>query len=460
MRALLLSDFGSTFTKLCAVDPEREEILGTAAAYTTIESDIFEGFEKALGILEKQVGKLDIIDHKACSSAAGGLRMVVSGLVPELTAEAAKLAALGAGAKVTRVFHHELTDDDLDEIAALKPDIFLLTGGTDGGNQNCILANAEALVDIHFAKPIVVAGNRSCNRKIRHMFEQAGLDFEICENVMPGLNQINIKPAQDEIRKVFLDQIVEAKGLSRIKSMISDIMLPTPAAMLTAMELLADGHDSEPGIGDLLGVDLGGATTDIYSIADGLPETNNTIMKGLKEPRSKRTVEGDIGMRYSLKGIVDAVGLPLLAERAGVAEEDFQAFIDIIHDHKDHVPTNPQEQRIDEALAASAIGVAVERHCGSLEEVFTPMGKGYVQTGKDLRKIEQLVLTGGAIVHSPRAQELARFATWSEGDGLILKPQKVQVLLDRKYILSAMGVLSQTYPAMALRIMKKELHFA
>ena len=161
MKPVLLIDFGSTYAKLTAVDIEAEEILGTASAYTTVHTDINDGLSKGLKLLEQTTGKLEFDACYACSSAAGGLRMVTSGLVPELTGEAAKLASLGAGAKVVGVYAFELTEDDMEEIRAQKPDIFLLVGGTDGGNTACILHNAKMLASMPSEFPIVIAGNRT-----------------------------------------------------------------------------------------------------------------------------------------------------------------------------------------------------------------------------------------------------------------------------------------------------------
>ena len=129
MKPILLIDFGSTYTKVTAVDVDSETLLGTADAYTTVQTDICDGLDNALAKLEKTTGHLDYAERYACSSAAGGLRMITSGLVPELTAEAARQASLGAGAKVLKVFSFQLTEDDLEEILAVNPDIFLLVGG-------------------------------------------------------------------------------------------------------------------------------------------------------------------------------------------------------------------------------------------------------------------------------------------------------------------------------------------
>ena len=261
MRPILLIDFGSTYTKLTAVDVESERILGTAASYTTVQTDINDGLRNGLALLEQKTGKLDFEKTYACSSAAGGLRMVTSGLVPELTGEAAKLASLGAGAKVVGIYAFQLTEDDLEDIAAQKPDIFLLVGGTDGGNTECILHNAKMLASMKPQFPIVVAGNRTAARQCQRILE--GCEVYLCPNVMPKFGVLNIEPTQKQIRQIFLNRIVQAKGLSQAAALLSDIMMPTPSAVLQAMDLLAQGCEGEMGIGDLVAVDVGGATTDI-----------------------------------------------------------------------------------------------------------------------------------------------------------------------------------------------------
>ncbi|MDO5733808.1 MAG: methylaspartate mutase accessory protein GlmL [Eubacteriales bacterium] len=451
----LLADFGSTWTKLTLVDCEREEILATSAAYTTIREGIECGFAKAKAELEQQVPNLEQAKIKACSSAAGGLRMMVAGLVPELTTEAARLAALGAGAKVIRVFNHDLTDDDLAIIEAEKPEIFLLTGGTDGGNKDCIINNAEALSELKAKFPIVVAGNRSASRQVKKHLE--GLDYYICANVMPRLGEVNIEEVQDKIREIFLAEIVQAKGLSQIQAMLSNILLPTPSAILKAMELLAKGTEEQRGIGELLAVDLGGATTDVYSLAEGLPRGMNTILKGIPEPFAKRTVEGDLGMRYSLQGILDAAGLKKVAELAGLSEERVSELSHELQEHTDSLPNTAELLALDEALAKSAIEIAVSRHAGELEEVYTPVGQVFAQSGKDLRNVTKVVVTGGAIVRVEKAAEIARHSFFNPAEPNSLRPREAEILIDRKYILSAMGVLAQSEPDIALSIMKKEL---
>ena len=458
MKAVLLIDFGSTYTKLTAVDLDAETVLGTAAAYTTVQTDINDGLQNALAQLEAKTGKLTFDECYACSSAAGGLRMVTSGLVPELTGEAARLASLGAGAKVVGVYAFQLTEDDLEDIKAQKPDIFLLVGGTDGGNTECILGNARMLAQLKGDFPIIIAGNRTAARECQRILK----DYEtyICPNVMPKFGTLQIEATQKQIRELFLNRIVQAKGLSKASTLLSDIMMPTPSAVLQAMELLSQGCEGESGIGDLIAVDVGGATTDVYSIADGMPEHMNTVYKGLPEPFAKRTVEGDIGMRYSIQGIVDAAGLDTVSRLSGLSKERVTELVEYLKEHTDTVPNDDTElESLDFALASSAIAEAVTRHAGTMEETYTMMGLTYVQSGKNLTKVKQIVVTGGSLIHTKRTEQIASHALFDPRHPASLRPKTADVWVDRSYILAAMGLLSSHYPAAALRIMKKELEY-
>ena len=458
MRAVLLIDFGSTYTKVTAVDLDEQRLLGTADSYTTIETDVGEGLQNALRKLEAITGPVAYTARYACSSAAGGLRMGTSGLVPELTAEAARLASLGAGAKVLKNYAFQLTEDDVEEILALKPDIFLLVGGTDGGNSEVILHNARMLAEADFTFPVIVAGNRSAARSCERAL--AGHEVHVVENVMPKFGVLNIEPARLKIREIFLNRIVQAKGLSKAAELINGILMPTPSAVMKAMRLLAGGCEGESGIGDLICVDVGGATTDIYSMADGMPADAATVYKGLPEPYDKRTVEGDIGMRYSIRGIVEAAGLRRIAALSGLTEARVEELVDMLAIHTDVVPEPGSElAQLDFALASMAIETAVERHAGSMEETFTLMGRTYIQTGKDLRHVKQIVVTGGSLIRTARTAEIAAHALYSPAAPMSLRPMKAEIRVDRKYMLAAMGLLSEYEPVTALRIMKKELEY-
>lgn len=456
MKPVLLIDFGSTYTKLTAVDVEGEQILGTASAYTTVQTDINDGLALGRRRLEEQTGPLEFAECYACSSAAGGLRMVTSGLVPDLTGEAARLASLGAGAKVVGVYAFQLTEDDLEDIRKLRPDIFLLVGGTDGGNTECILHNAGMLATIPLQFPVVVAGNRTAVRQCERILK----DWEVyvCPNVMPKFGVLQIEPTQKQIREIFLNRIIQAKGLSRATALLSDILMPTPSAVLLATELLAKGCEGESGIGDLIAVDVGGATTDVYSMADGMPEQMNTVYKGLPEPFSKRTVEGDIGMRYSVYGIVEAAGVQRVSQLSGLSVQRVEELVAYLREHTDRLPDGDKElEALDQALASLAVETAVARHAGTMEETYTMMGQTFVQTGKDLTRVKQIVVTGGSLIHTKNTVDIAKFALYSPAQPMSLRPRQADVWVDRSYILAAMGLLSSRYPQAALRMMKKEL---
>ncbi|MBQ1215228.1 MAG: glutamate mutase L [Firmicutes bacterium] len=457
MKPILMIDFGSTNTKVTAVDLDEQKVLGTAASYTTVQTDVNEGLNNALALLSEKIGDLEYEHHYACSSAAGGLKMISCGLVPELTAEAARQASLGAGAKVMKVYSYQMTEDDAEEIQQLKPDIFLLTGGTDGGNKENIIENAKILASIPLDFPIIVAGNRTAARTCEKILTEAGKDVKVCANVMPKFNELNIGPAQELIREVFLDRIIKAKGLSKISHLISGIMMPTPAAVLAAMELLSKGTENQSGWGELVAVDVGGATTDIYSMTEGLPERTNTVMKGLPEPYAKRTVEGDIGMRYSANGIVEAGGLANVCRLSGLSEDRVCELMELITTHTDTMPTTEELRNLDFALASLAIKTGVTRHAGTLEKVYTPLGEAYAQTGKDLSRVDKVVITGGSLIHVDTVDKIAAHALYDMKEPGSLKPQRFEVLVDKQYILSAMGLLSQYEPDIALNIMKKEL---
>ena len=458
MKAVLLIDFGSTYTKVTAADLEEQRLIATAASYTTVQTDINDGLENALKLLEEKTGKIEYEARYACSSAAGGLRMIACGLVPELTAEAAKQASLGAGAKIMKVYSYQLTEDDAEEIAELNPDIFLLTGGTDGGNKDVVIENAKVIASIPLDFPVVIAGNRSASRTCERIIRESGKQAIVCENVMPKFNQLNIEPAQNKIREVFLERIIKARGLSKISNLISGIMMPTPAAVLAAMSLLSKGTENQPGIGDLVAVDVGGATTDVYSMSYGEPDKVNTVIKGLPEPFAKRTVEGDIGMRYSAAGIVEAAGIANICRLSGLSEERAWELIEQITSHTDMLPDTEDVAKLDFALASMAVRVGMTRHAGYVEKVFTPVGEAFLQTGKDVSRVEKVIFTGGSLIHADNVKKIACQALYDLKEPMSLKPQHAEILVDKEYILSAMGLLSKYDAETALKIMKKELY--
>lgn len=465
MNAYLAIDFGSTYTKLTAIDLDNETILATAKDITTVEDDIMIGFNKAFENLKIEINKkidfnkVNFVNKTACSSAAGGLKMIAIGLVPELTAEAAKKAALGAGARVIKTYAYELNHRELEEIKNTPLDIILLAGGTDGGNKDCIIHNAKMLAEFKIDVPVVVAGNKAAIDDVETILKNASIDYYITDNVMPFINKLNVEPSREEIRKVFMNKIVEAKGMKKAEEFIQGILMPTPASVLKASEILAVGTDEEDGLGDLIVVDIGGATTDIHSIAKGEPTKPSVMIKGLEEPYAKRTVEGDLGMRYSALALLEAAGTKTIRNylHDSLKQIDIKSQCLYRHNNIKMVPQTEDEIKFDEAMAKAATKLAMTRHCGVLECVYTPMGTMFNQNGKDLTETPYVIGTGGVIIHSLNPHEILKAGNFNQEDPIHLKPVNPKFLIDKTYILSAMGLLAQEYPNIAIRIMKKFL---
>ncbi|PKL01263.1 MAG: MutL protein [Tenericutes bacterium HGW-Tenericutes-1] len=457
MAKYLLIDFGSTFTKLTAVDSELGDIFASANHFTTVDTDITIGYKNALDQLSKTIGHPVVFDRViACSSAAGGLKMAAIGLVEELTVEAAKRVCLGAGAKVDLVFSHHLNSSEVELIKTKKIDIVLLAGGSDGGNSECVLFNAKMLSEANLGIPIVYGGNKSVQDEIKAIFDNHHVNGHIVDNVMPKINQLNIKQAREKIRELFLKNIIEAKGIKKIESEIDKVVLPTPEAVLRACELLAKGYMHEPGLGEVVVVDVGGATTDLYSISEP-SKRGDVILTGLEEPYAKRTVEGDLGMRYSATGILKAL------TKEEIMMINLEKGIDIekeINDRNTNVsmlPKNRSEELIDRLLAEMCVYKAMNRHAGKMEEIYTPMGMVHHQTGKDLTDIEVVIGTGGVIIKSTDPKQILAKTTNVFRNDFELRPRHPKFYIDSTYSLYAMGLLSEFDPVLALKIMKKHL---
>lgn len=462
MKACLI-DFGSTFTKVIIVDLKKARILARSKAVSTVETNVMISLERALDQLK--LSKKSFFERKfnkfACSSAAGGLKMVAIGLVPELTAEAAKRAALGSGAKISDVYSYELTWYEMKQIEGKLPDIVLLSGGTDGGDRKTILHNAKVLANSNLHVPIVVAGNKEVSEEVKNILETGGKDVRLTENVMPELEELNIEPAKEVIREVFIKRIVEAKGLGEARELV-DILMPTPAATLRAVKLLADGSEDEEGLGEILVIEIGGATTNVYSVAEGKPTQSRTIWRGLKEPYAKRTVEGDLGLRVSAKSllaagkirIIEKLRLELGSSSVGI---DIDKAVERISSNIGMIPNSQEDYAIDTALARAATEIAVERHVGFVQEIFSPSGAFFIQTGKDLTAIEYVIGSGGPIVYSRNPRQIIYGTLFNDSNPFLLKPKNPKLLIDRDYVLWAMGLLSDVAPEIALQILKRSL---
>jgi uncharacterized protein (TIGR01319 family) len=462
----LLIDFGSTYTKILAVDLDAEVILGRAQSLTTVATDITIGLKNAYTALcaNLKLDESDIRGRYASSSAAGGLRIAAIGLVPALTLEAARRAALGAGAKVVAAYGFEIDESIVAEVEAAACDIILLSGGTDGGDKGVILHNAGMLAKSSIACPILVAGNRVAAGQVKQILESHGKTVAVTSNVLPRLDAVEVEPAQALIRDIFISRIIEAKGLAGAREFVGNEIVPTPKATLQAAALLAEGTTQEAGIGSLVIVEVGGATTNIHSVADGGPSDTQTLVRGLPESRIKRTVEGDLGIRYNAATIYDLIGRDasyarLRAIQPSLTDDavDLDAHVRQLPGNVGYVPSTPLEFDIDIMLAESAVGVAMQRHAGTLREEYTVTGAVKVQYGKNLLDVENLIGTGGIFKYGREPERVLRAARYSQDTPWSLMPRAPRAFIDTEYFLYGIGLLAPHFPEKALRIAKKYL---
>ncbi len=453
----VLVDFGSTYTKAVAVDLERPAIVARAQHPSTVDTDVCIGLDRVLEALQQQAAG-DVRLRLASSSARGGLRMVAVGLVRDLTAEAARQAALGAGAKVVKVYSQELTRTDVAELEALRPDLVLLAGGTDGGNREVIIRNARALAGSGLEAPVIIAGNRVAQDEVQALLLAGGKTCHPTANVLPELDRLDVEPARAVIRDVFVRRIVDAKGLDRARRSVDEIIMPTPAAVMQAALLLSEGTRDEPGLGDLMVVDVGGATTDVHSIASIAPG-EGLIAHGLPEALSKRTVEGDLGVRVSAQSVIDlANSRELRPDLAlALAAPGARQHSDYLAAHTGVLASSEAERALDLAMASACVDIAVERHVGHVKETWGVQGPVRLLYGKDLRGVKALIGVGGVFAYGTDPWQVLSAGLARTDLPLSMRPAAPLLLQDVHYVFYAMGLLAAREPAIALRLLKQAL---
>jgi uncharacterized protein (TIGR01319 family) len=233
-------------------------------------------------------------------------------------------------------------------------------------------------------------------------------------------------------------------------------IIPTPLAVLQACELLSRGTATQQGYGDLLAIDIGGATTDVYSMAAGTPTVDNTMLKGLPEPWAKRTVEGDLGMRYSLTHVFEQLperGFPQYEEqmkRVGEWVERCSSQPDTL------AQPDSEEEKIEEFLGRSAVALAVERHCGRIADVYTPLGLMHTLEGKDLMDIPAVVGIGGVLRNSRHPEEILKGSLYNVMQPESTRPRNPKFYLDSRYIFAAMGLLRMVDEELACELLLRE----
>jgi hypothetical protein len=472
---VLVAEIGSTTTVVSAFDGLTDEsrsagatptLLGQGVAPTSVlQGDVTVGMNAARAQLEERTGPLQPRHFLATSSAAGGLRMTVHGLTAKMTAMAAREAALGAGGVVEYQTAGKLRRHDLKAIAAARPNVIMLAGGVEGGDVETVLHNAEMLTQVDFSaapaapgaaaeaaasadgtaaaaqtghapiqdrvlaagkKPMIIyAGNSAVCDESCEILIEAGFDVRITSNVYPGIDQLDIVPARTVIHDAFEDHIIHAPGMERISELVTGNILPTPGAVLLAAETLAET------LGDLVVIDVGGATTDVHSVTDGSLEYN--AIQTEPQPHSKRTVEGDLGTFVSAEHVNELIEA---RERPGHLPPA--------------IPETDEDRLIAEQLAHTATVTGVYRHAGQLAYLYTPTGRQTVARGRDLTACRHVIGTGGALTRLPGGLEALRDACAKNGGDRLLPPADANVVLDRDYIFAVCGALLGHFEADAV----------
>ncbi|HEY3529456.1 MAG TPA: glutamate mutase L [Nocardioides sp.] len=425
-------DFGSTFTKASLVDLAEGRIVAAAEHRTTIETDVLDGYDVCLAALVEQDARAADARTRACSSAGGGLRIAVVGNEELVTGEAGRRVALSSGGKVVAVFAAS-RGDDLADLPASEPDVVLLTGGTDGGNRDRILACARALAKT-WPGPVVVAGNVDAQADVAEVLAHHPL--VVAPNIVPRIGVLAPEGARAAIRELFLSHVIGGKHLSSRADFPAMVQGATPDVVLTGVELLAGV------VGDTVVVDVGGATTDVHSVVELDPEDAGLSREVVATTRVTRTVEGDLGMRWSAVTTAEAAGRDDLVEAAVRRRADVG-----------FVPPDDAECDLDEEIAREAVGLALRRHAGRSKVVVSPEGRVVERSGKDLRDVDLLVGSGGVLRHGrPGVAERVFTGSVGEVEGGWQLPRRAEVTVDAEYVLAAAGLLAADHPDAARRL--------
>lgn len=440
---LLVAEIGSTTTVVNAIGLEPPLLLGQGFAATLQEGgDVTAALELAVADLATGLGAKELHWNMimAASSAAGGLSMSVHGLVYEMTVKAAREAALGAGAVVKMITAGKMTAANLEQLRQIKPKMILLAGGVDYGEKETAIHNGALIAGLRPAAPVVYAGNVAARDELSAIFKEAGVKAYFVENVYPRVDELIVEPARRVIQEVFEEHIVTAPGMNRIRSMVGGPILPTPGAVMEACKLL------HPLLGDLCAVDVGGATTDVHSVARGSPEIQAILES--PEPLAKRTVEGDLGIHVNAGNIAGLVGDRLETE-LGFDPAPLLENLRLI-------PEDEREILLVKYLRDAACDIAFKRHAGTIKHLYGPGGRITLASGKDLTGVKTIIGTGGPLARLPGGREaLAELA--GQGYGRELYPKAAQVAIDRRYIMATCGVLARRYPEEAISLLLNSL---
>ncbi len=451
---VLVAEIGSTTTVINAFNgigsPDPCFVGQGQAPTSVLEGDVIIGLNNALDNLKSKLNISEISYDRflATSSAAGGLKMTVHGLVYDMTVRAAKEAALGAGANIHMITAGRLRRTDVNKIKSVNPNIILIAGGVDYGERDTAIYNAEIIAGLGLDIPVIYAGNVENQDEIKEIFEGKKIELHIVDNVYPKIDQLNIEPTRSVIQDVFEKHIIHAPGMEHVRDMVNGSIVPTPGAVMIACQLLYDR------IGDTVTFDVGGATTDVHSVTEGSEEIDKILIS--PEPKAKRTVEGDLGVYVNMKNIVGLIGIEEIAKRLNVTVDVVDS---LILDHQP-IPTNELQIRFVELLTEKAVTLSLQRHAGKFRDLYSTAGRKKVAEGKDLTKIKYIVGTGGALTRLPRRTDIIKKVIANIKGNEMFPTAEAEILIDNDYIMASLGVMSKEYPEVAFKLMAKSLRIS
>lgn len=460
MKSILATDCGSTTTKAILIEKKGDEyrLVVRGEAPTTVEApfeDVTRGVLNAVMEVEELSGKKLLESDRiitpgkngegvdlyvSTSSAGGGLQMMVAGVVKSMTGESAQRAALGAGAIVMDVLASNdgrLPHEKIARIRQLRPDMILLSGGIDGGTVSHVVELAEILDAARprprfggdYKLPVIYAGNNRARDSIQETLGKSS-DLSVVENIRPILERENLKPSRDKIHDLFMEHVMaQAPGYRKLMSWTDAPIMPTPGAVGYLIEMIA----AREGI-SALGVDIGGATTDIFSVFQGV---------------FNRTVSANLGMSYSCCNVLAEATLPNILRWVPMEtdEEDLTNRIANKMIRPTTIPHSLEELKIEQAIAREALRLSLIQHKSfavglkgiqterTISDAFEQLGTG--ETLVNMMDLDLIVGSGGVLSHAPRRQQAARMLIDA------FQPEGVtRLAVDSIFMMPQLGVLA------------------
>lgn len=482
-RTILATDCGSTTTKAILIELREGEyrLISRGEAPTTVEApaeDVTRGVLNAVGEIEDLTGRKFVQDDRiwmpragengcdayvGTSSAGGGLQMMVAGVVKSMTAESAARAALGAGAIVMDALatnDGRLNHERIERIRSMRPDMILVSGGTDGGTIKHVVEMAEIIgaadpkprFGVGFKLPVIFAGNDKARPDIDRILGSKAALY-LTENLRPTLERENLGPARDKIHDLFLEHVMaQAPGYGKLMTWTSVPLMPTPGAVGLIMQLIAQREGIQ-----VVGVDIGGATTDVFSVFRAVQDDPGS------EKIFNRTVSANLGMSYSIFNVVAETGFDHIVRWVPLEldERDIRNRIRNKMIRPTTIPQTLDELMIEQAICREALRLAFIQHKQmavglkgvqqqrTIADAFSQELSG--QTLVNMMQLDMLVGSGGVLSHSPRRVQSALMML----DGF--QPEGfTELTVDSIFMMPQLGVLSTVHEKAALDVFSKD----